>query len=216
MRSRVPIQKNKTPHSKAKTLSKRDRTSTEDKLLKAGTLVFSKYGYDAATTKLISAKSGVNESLIMRYFGGKEGLLLEILKRHFEGHRTTPLPYPPQESLKNELIQYAQYSYEHSKEHNEIFRIMFLRASVDPVVRRKVQALIPAEGNVRFAERINLLKEKKKIPQHLDPKFLSLIGFQCLSADFVSGLLFDDKTQKEIQDGLEMLISFTVDGLMKA
>lgn len=200
---------------KAATSPKRDRATTEVRLLKAGTAVFSKYGYDAATTKLISTKSGVNESLIMRYFGGKEGLLLEILKRYFEQSRLTPLPYPPQDTLEDELIHYIRFGYEHAKKHNEIIRIMLLRASVDLRVRRKVQALIPMTGDPKLMERIELLKMKKIVPRELDFHLLSLVGFQNFSSTFIAGMLFDDQIKKEMQFNLEKLVTITISGLLK-
>lgn len=49
--------------------------------MKAGIQVFAKKGYDAATTKDIAKTAGANEALIMRYFGGKKGLLEAILTR---------------------------------------------------------------------------------------------------------------------------------------
>lgn len=215
MSARTKPQKGKTPQDKTLTHPKRDRTITEDKLLKAGTAVFSRYGYDAATTKLISAKSGVNESLIMRYFGGKEGLLLEILRRYFEENRKIPLDYPPQENLKDEFRHYLEFGRNNSKKNKEIVRIMLLRASLDPKIRDKVQAMLPADGDPKFVERIDLLKTKKKVPQDLDTKFLSLIGFQNFCCTFISGFLFDDKTNKEIQVALDLLVDFTLDGILK-
>lgn len=216
MADRAKNQKGKASQGKTQGQAKRDRSSTEEKLLKAGIAVFSRYGYDAATTKLISTKSGVNESLIMRYFGGKEGLLLEILRRYFEENRKIPLDYPPQENLKDELRQYIRFGHENSKKNKEIVRIMLLRASLDVKIRDKVQAMLPADGDPKFIERINLLKTKKKIPQSLDHKLLSLIGFQYFSTVFISGFLFDEKTHKEIQMALDSLAGYAVEGILKS
>ncbi len=215
MKSKLPAQKERMSQNKSTAGPKRDRALTEGRLLKAGTAVFSRYGYDAATTKLISLKSGVNESLIMRYFGGKEGLLLQILKRHFEESRLTPLPYPPQETLEEELIQYIRYGYAKEKKHNEITRIMLLRASVDLGVRRKVQAILPTSGDPKLLERIDMLKAKKKIPNDLDFHLVSLIGFQNFSCTFISGMLFDEQIRKNMQMGLEILVSATIRGILK-
>lgn len=215
MAGRIKNRSERVPQSRNQGLAKRDRNSTEEKLLSAGTAIFSKYGYDAATTKLISTKSGVNESLIMRYFGGKEGLLLEILRRYFEENRKVPLDYPPQETLKAELTRYIKFGRENSKKNKEIVRIMLLRASLDPKIRDKVQAMLPAEGDPQFIERVNILKEKKKIPPDIDHKLLALIGFQNFSTTFISGFLFDDKTHKEIQEALDALAGFTIDGILK-
>ena len=151
----------------------------------------------------------------MRYFGGKEGLLLEILKRHFEESRTTPLPYPPQDSLQAELSLYIRYGHENAKKHNEIYRIMLLRASIDLSVRRKVQALLPMDGDPKLLERISLLKSKGEIPANLDPKLAALVGFQNFTSVFIAGFLFDEAIQKEMQINLEKLVSTTVSGLIK-
>lgn len=214
MAGRAKSQNRKIPQSKTPGLAKRDRSSTEEKLLIAGTAIFSKYGYDAATTKLISTKSGVNESLIMRYFGGKEGLLLEILRRYFEKNRQVPLNYPPQDNLKDELLHYIKFGRENSKKDKEIVRIMLLRASLDTKIRDKVQAMLPAEGDPKFIERINILKAQKKVPHDLDHKLISLIGFQNFSTTFISGFLFDEKTHKEIQTALDKLAEYTIDGIL--
>lgn len=215
MSARVKAQKDKTSQDKTSAQPKRDRSTTEDKLIKAGTVIFSKYGYDAATTKQIATKSGVNESLIMRYFGGKEGLLLEILRRYFEENNKIPLDYPPQENLKDEFRRYIEFGRDRSKRNKEIVRIMLLRASLDPKIRDKVQAMLPAEGDPKFIERINLLKAKKKIPQDLDHKLLSLVGFQNFCTIFISGFLFDDKIHKEIQVALDKIVEHTIDGILK-
>jgi len=215
MAGRAKLQNGKMPQSKTRGLPKRDRPSTEEKLLVAGTAIFSKYGYDAATTKLISTKSGVNESLIMRYFGGKEGLLLEILRRYFEESRKIPLNYPPQDNLKDELTHYIKFGRETSKKNKEIVRIMLLRASLDTKIRDKVQAMLPADGDPKFIERVNLLKAQKKVPNDLEHKLISLIGFQNFSTTFISGFLFDEKTHKEIQTALDKLAEYTIDGILK-
>lgn len=59
---------------------KRDRDTTQQKLLDAAVQVFASYGYDGATTKAIAEKAGVAEALIQRYFEGKEGLLIALMK----------------------------------------------------------------------------------------------------------------------------------------
>lgn len=196
-------------------IPKRDRSATEEKLIKAGTFIFSKYGYDGATTKLISTKSGVNESLIMRYFGGKEGLLLDILKRYFEKSRATPLPYPPQNTLSDELIQYIRYGQENAKKENEVLRIMLLRASLDANVRKKVLAILPLEGDLKLIERINLLKSKGKLHPNVNPDLVAMIGFQNFCTVFISGFLFDEKLQREIQENLEKVTMMSVIGLLE-
>ena len=201
--------------ARSRTLRKRDRGSTEEKLLKAGIEIFSKYGFDAATTKLISKRSNVNESLIMRYFGGKEGLLIEIIRRFFERSQTTPLSYPPQDSLEAELVRFCRQSFEDIKRDTAVMRIMMLRSAVDPKMKKKVLSLINSDGNPRLIERIQLLKEKNKLPADFDPMLIHLIAFQNISAIFISDILFEDDKQIEIEKNLERIVSLTVKGFMQ-
>ncbi len=200
---------------RSRTLRKRDRGSTEEKLLNAGIEIFSKYGFDAATTKLISKRSNVNESLIMRYFGGKEGLLIEIIRRFFERSQATPLSYPPQASLEAELVRFCRQSFEDIKMNTAVMRIMILRSAVDPKMKKKVLSLINSDGNPRLIERIQLLKEKNKLPADVDPMLIHLIAFQNISAIFISDILFEDDKQIEIEKNLERIVSLTVKGIMQ-
>ena len=68
------------PNSEVSPGKKRDRSASEERLVKAGTEIFSKFGFDGCTTRMIAKKADVNESLIGRYFDGKEGLLLAIIE----------------------------------------------------------------------------------------------------------------------------------------
>jgi DNA-binding transcriptional regulator YbjK len=53
---------------------KRSRKKSSQRILQAALEIFSKVGYDAATTKMISKRAGLNESLIQRYFTSKSNL----------------------------------------------------------------------------------------------------------------------------------------------
>lgn len=54
--------------------------TTRERLLEAATDVFGKYGYDAATTRMIAREAGVNIAAIPYYFTGKEGLYRAVIK----------------------------------------------------------------------------------------------------------------------------------------
>ncbi len=49
------------------------------RLLEAGVDVFGKHGFDAATTRMIAKKAGVNIAAIPYYFNGKEGLYHSVV-----------------------------------------------------------------------------------------------------------------------------------------
>jgi AcrR family transcriptional regulator len=54
------------------------------RLLEAGVDVFGKHGFDAATTRMIAKKAGVNIAAIPYYFNGKEGLYHTVVS-HITG-----------------------------------------------------------------------------------------------------------------------------------
>jgi AcrR family transcriptional regulator len=57
----------------------RDAAATRQALLDAGRTLFASAGYDATTVRGIADRAGVNQALLFRYFGSKEGLFDEAV-----------------------------------------------------------------------------------------------------------------------------------------
>ncbi|HYH30352.1 MAG TPA: TetR family transcriptional regulator [Pseudonocardia sp.] len=57
----------------------RDAAATRRALLDAGRHLFASAGYDATTVRGIAERAGVNQALLFRYFGSKEGLFGEAV-----------------------------------------------------------------------------------------------------------------------------------------
>lgn len=55
-------------------------SGSQGQLLEAATRVFAEKGFDRATIREIACRAGVNSALISFHFGGKERLLLEVLR----------------------------------------------------------------------------------------------------------------------------------------
>jgi len=53
--------------------------NARDRLLEVSVDVFGKHGFDAATTRMIAKKAGVNIAAIPYYFNGKEGLYHKVV-----------------------------------------------------------------------------------------------------------------------------------------
>lgn len=148
----------------AKKPKKRDRPTSEAKLLQAAAAIFSVHGFSAATTRQIAKRAGVNESLIARYFESKQGLLIELLSRFIESARARELPYPPQANLRDELQNYFKHLQKQIREDQCFFRICVSQALVDPNFSQDLQKKIPLDGNPRLKERLQLLKNSAKLP----------------------------------------------------
>ncbi len=55
--------------------------AANDRLIEAGIDVFCEYSYEAATTRMIAKRAGVNIAAIPYYFNGKEGLYHAVVER---------------------------------------------------------------------------------------------------------------------------------------
>lgn len=61
--------------------------STEDRILKAATKLFSEHGYNGISTKKIADLAGVNEVTIFRHFNSKSNLLQSVIRHYsYEGN----------------------------------------------------------------------------------------------------------------------------------
>lgn len=77
-------------------LTQHNSTKKEDdarrRLLLAALEVFAKHGFEAATTRMLAAKAGVNLAAIPYYFGGKEGLYHALIQTITDRIRTHMQP----------------------------------------------------------------------------------------------------------------------------
>lgn len=58
----------------------RDSAATRRALLAAARELFATVGYDATTVRAVADRAGVNQALLFRYFGNKEGLFTEAVQ----------------------------------------------------------------------------------------------------------------------------------------
>jgi AcrR family transcriptional regulator len=121
---------------------KRDKEASKQALLRAALDAFSKYGYDASTTKIIAAEAGLNEQLITRYFGGKAGLLVAALAAFVEEEEKGG-DYPPgAEDLREEILQFLLHRHGRFLELQEFFRTFVPLSMRDPSIRESMEPIV--------------------------------------------------------------------------
>src|SRR5260221_4643509 len=74
------------------------RLQTQERLLEAATLVFSRHGFDAASVEEIAEEAGYSKGAVYSNFASKEELFLTLLDRHLEAE------------LRSVTAQFAQKS----------------------------------------------------------------------------------------------------------
>lgn len=168
---------------------KRDREATKNKLLKAGLEIFSKIGFDAATTQMVAKKAGVNEALISRYFEGKSGLLAEIIIAFIhEGEKEKQ--YPPGKTLEEEIGNFMVFHFEYDLKNRDFLRVAISRAAVDAKLRKEVDKHVPVEGHPFFAERLEVFKKTGEIAAETDlMEFSRSVCTQCMGFMFTACLI---------------------------
>ena len=142
----------------------KDREASESKLLEAAKCVFSQYGFNGATTRMIAQKSGVNISLINRYFDGKYGLLLAMLKQQNTAFRELALSYPPCETAVEEICKFADHVFEVYFVDPQFVKIVMGQFCTDEKFLADFRSMFPTdEAHPMLLERLEILKAKNKI-----------------------------------------------------
>ena len=134
----------KKMNPKATSPKTRSREVTCKKLMDAGLKVFCKHGYDAATTKLVAKESGVNESLINRYFQGKEGLLNTIIETLAKELTLKMVDYPQGETLEQEVYNHLSSRFEAMVENQRFIKIAISRSLIENEAKSKLNKALKA------------------------------------------------------------------------
>lgn len=102
-----------------------NKTPTSEKILKVAEECFSRYGFDATSTRQIARESGVNMSMLQYYFGCKEKLLETLLDSQSQLIRSQLEPLLTMEgSAILRLEQMQHIIVEHAWNHNRLYRIV--------------------------------------------------------------------------------------------
>ncbi len=108
------------------------RVHTENALRDAAMKVFAKFGYDGATTREIAKRAKANETLIQRYFGGKQGLLEAILSADFEsGAKSRCMKSLQGDSLLEVLTSFFSAECSEIETEKEFMKVAVSRAILD-------------------------------------------------------------------------------------
>ena len=71
----------------------KDKADKKDHILDVAEKVFSEFGYDGSSTRLISSEANVNMAMLNYYFGSKEGLFIAIFERKINFFPQPPSKY---------------------------------------------------------------------------------------------------------------------------
>src|SRR3954447_8389174 len=103
----------------------RDADRTRAEILEVATHEFADLGYASARVDDIAAKTRTTKRMIYYYFGGKEGLYLEVLERAYRHIRSLEqqLDVAPPEPI-DAVRQLAELTFDHHESHQDFVRLV--------------------------------------------------------------------------------------------
>lgn len=191
----------------------KDRLATEERLLEAAEFVFSKHGFKGATTRMIAKKADVNVALIARYFDGKYGLMLKFIERKAIECRYIELDYPPQNTLTEECLLFANQRLKFFFDDINLFKIIMVQFLTDPVFLKKFhESLIIFETHPEFQKRLVDLMDQKKISLPMEThEFLEIIEDYIFS--IMMKKIIDNLPEEEVTAFVERFVRILCKGL---
>lgn len=168
----------------------RDRAATEARILDAARTVFARHGYDAAGLRQIAEVARANLSLISRYFGGKEGLLVALTDQFVVSRREGGLSYPPQDTLEVEIYRYLHAKLRDDLNDEEIIRLIISRSAIDADFRQRSAAHMDGMADRNFRERVTRLQDRGKVAPDMDIDLLfAAVMYVSFSVNFFGAMI---------------------------
>ncbi len=146
----------------------KDRAATEARILDAARTVFARRGYDAAGLREVADVAKANLSLISRYFGGKEGLLIALMDQFVASRREGGLSYPPQETLEDEIYNYLHAKLREDLKDEEIIRLLISRSAIDAQFRERGAEHMDGKADRNFRDRVTRLQDRGQVSPDMD------------------------------------------------
>ncbi|MCM3717954.1 forespore capture DNA-binding protein RefZ [Fictibacillus phosphorivorans] len=122
---------------------KRDPAETKLKIAEAAIYLFTSQGFKGTTVRQIAKKAGVNLALISYHFGGKKGLLEELITSFFEGYiRRIEIVYHTSSasSVKGSFIELVETLLIYQQKNLPLARFVYREMTLDSTLVRELMS----------------------------------------------------------------------------
>lgn len=199
---------------------KRDRAATEKALIEAAMHLFASKGYDGTRTLEIAQKAKVNEALIARYFGGKEGLLIAVLKDDSASKQMMNGPgqscpsadwvpsFEDAKDLKTALKGFFKAGLEHLEEKQHFISITLSQALIDPKMAELLRSKVMGESFIKMKANLEKYFGKKIKAADLEALVMLLMASN-FSMNFM-GRMVHRIDSKRVDHVIDLLIDSLV------
>ena len=146
---------------------RRDKEGAKRALMDAARAVFSERGFDAATTREVAARAGLNEQLIQRYFGGKAGLLAALVECYGCEETADALP-PPAATPEAEIESFLSHQIGSCWQRRDLAKVVMDRALVDPGIARRLSDIATGCRMSALLDRLEAFRARGEVAQDVD------------------------------------------------
>jgi AcrR family transcriptional regulator len=180
------------------------RQKTMQKLLDAGLDVFSKKGFDGASTKMVAQKAHVNEALLFRYFGDKEKFLTAIILNCIEASEKEFKDSPILEDLAADIRKYLFINYQQDLKNKAFIRTVIARSLVDTKMRKRILEQVPIRGTPQLFHRLQAHKKAGRIASHANEELMAQKLCMMAASLLFMAVTMEAMTKKEVEDAIDL------------
>ena len=197
------MEQTKTGPKPKKLSSKTPKLSSqrEQEILDAAVRVFSRKGFNGATTKEIASEAGVAEGTIFRYFKTKKDILLSLVGPYLAQSLTDAIEEVSGATDEVILTAIIKNRLDIIKKNSNLIMLLFTEAQFHPELREKFTEKVVLKVAV-VLEQLITTRIKQGAYKEVDPQiatriFVGMMGIFILWKTYLSGdkyISFDENT----------------------
>jgi len=174
----------------------KNRAAREEALVSAASKLFARRGYEPTTTREIAAEAGCAEGLIHRYFGGKAGLLLALIRSRISQEvADINAKVPRAARLDDDLLHVMAYELQRVWDDREALKVIVPRAILDPQLGNIVRKTGPIPRARLLIARFKQFDECKGMSRRELEAFADFVGIVGFMYGFIRpGVLWDKRS----------------------
>lgn len=187
----------------------RDRGVRERALISAAAKLFASRGYEATTTREIALEAGCAEGLIHRYFRGKSGLLMALIKSRVSrtlAEMTSRLDPAPR--LDQEIMQLVRFELKRFWEDQEFFKVFIPCAINHPAIGRVARDIGPQRRAQAMMERLRQFVERRELSRREVESVAQFVGVVTFMLGFFQPVVLGHDRRRAREQALSITRMF--------
>jgi AcrR family transcriptional regulator len=150
-------------------MDKVDDKKAKDKIIEAAIELFYSHGFQGTTVRKIAQRAKVNLALISYHFGGKKGLLEQLMVRFYEGYfksieegnKIILLNKKTEASSMDQLILVMESAFTYLFDSYYMTRFIYRELSMDSTLIREIMTLYLAQEKYLYSSILEMAQDQQ-------------------------------------------------------